>query len=124
MQLIFNPKGETLGIFSTEKFLNQSSNILTLTEELRSLQDPEHRFLPKKMLVNYPGLSKRQSQCLFHLLSGKSASAIGQKLNLSRRTVEAHFEEIKKKLHCHCKADIFEKANALGFMQILPLLDH
>jgi DNA-binding CsgD family transcriptional regulator len=123
MHVIFNPKGTLLGMFATGHRLNRYSNILNLTEELRSLQDPEHRFLPKKVLTNYPGLSKRQSQCLFHLLSGKSASAIGKKLNLSTRTIEAYLDDIKTKLNCHCKTDIFEKANTLGFMHILPLLD-
>lgn len=52
-------------------------------------------------------LSSRERQCLKSLLLGKSAKETATDLNLSHRTIEFYFENIKNKLMCRNKHEIF-----------------
>ena len=52
-------------------------------------------------------LSARERQCIKLLLVGCSAKETAVSLNLSRRTVEFYFENIKNKLSCSNKQEIF-----------------
>ncbi len=72
---------------------------------------------------NYHGinLSRRECECLFYLLRGFSATDISNTLNLSKRTIESYIENIKSKLKCDSKKQIFEKAHQLGFIHTLPI---
>jgi DNA-binding CsgD family transcriptional regulator len=80
--------------------------------------------LPEKMQLNFKSdliacntksaiLTKRQKQCLFHLLKGMTIKEIANSLQLSPRTVEHYFETIKVKLNCKSRFDLFEKAKLL-----------
>ncbi len=64
--------------------------------------------------------TKRQAECLFFLLRGKSAKVIAKILNLSHRTIEDYIEKIKMQLGCQTKSELFEKAYLKGYMSILP----
>lgn len=70
----------------------------------------------------YPGaaLSRRQSQCLYYLLRGKSAAAIAKMLGLSPKTVEYYIEEIKNKMACRSKSEIIEESIERGYADIVP----
>jgi DNA-binding CsgD family transcriptional regulator len=65
-------------------------------------------------------LSKRQSECMFFLLRGKTAKDIAKILRLSPRTVEEYIDQIKSKLNCNTKSDLIEKAIQLGYINIIP----
>lgn len=65
-------------------------------------------------------LSKRQAQCLFYLLRGKTTKMIAKILQLSNRTVESYLEDIKDKMGCANKAQLIEKSIYLGFLEIIP----
>lgn len=52
-------------------------------------------------------LSKRERQCIQLLLKGKSAKETANFLQLSHRTIEFYFENIKNKLCCTSKQEIF-----------------
>ena len=65
-------------------------------------------------------LSKRQSECLFHLIRGKSCNDITNIFQLSKRTIESHLEEIKNKLRCSNKAQVIEKAIDAGIQFYIP----
>jgi DNA-binding CsgD family transcriptional regulator len=54
-------------------------------------------------------LSKRQEECLFLLVRGKTTKEIAQALCLSPRTVESYINEIKIKMSCSSKSQIIEK---------------
>lgn len=71
-------------------------------------------------------LSQRELECLFFLIRGYSAKAIGQVLNISPRTVERHIDNMKMKLACNNKAQLIEKAYEIGYASIIPskLLDN
>ena len=64
-------------------------------------------------------LGKKQSQCLFYFLRGYVAKQIAGKMNISVRTVEAHLARIKSLLDCNNRAQLYEKAIALGLLNIL-----
>lgn len=58
-------------------------------------------------------LSRREMDILEELLKGKPASTIGKKLYISPRTVEHHVENIKNKLGCSNKAELFNYVETL-----------
>lgn len=64
-------------------------------------------------------LTFREKQCLKWLLNGKSAKQTALHLSISRRTVESYFENIKVKLSCWSKNEVFEIAHALDFLGLL-----
>lgn len=71
-------------------------------------------FNVKKMhLDNGVSLSARELACAKLLRQGKSARLIAEVLFLSPRTVETHLQHLKEKLHCHTKAELISKINAL-----------
>ncbi len=51
-------------------------------------------------------LSSREAQCLRMFVKGLSARAIGEELDLSRRTVESYLESVKSKLGCFNKTEL------------------
>ncbi|PIS02055.1 MAG: hypothetical protein COT85_07920 [Chlamydiae bacterium CG10_big_fil_rev_8_21_14_0_10_42_34] len=51
-------------------------------------------------------LSKRERQCIQALLLGKTAKDTAADLNLSYRTIESYFENIKNKLSCQDKHEV------------------
>ncbi len=53
-------------------------------------------------------LSNRERECLSYFLQGNACREIGEKLNLSPRTIEAYFVAIKGKLNCHTKSELFQ----------------
>lgn len=65
-------------------------------------------------------LTKKQEQCLFFLIRGKSLKEIATILGISHRTVEDHIDSIKNKLQCQTKRELIEKAIDCGFLYYLP----
>lgn len=63
--------------------------------------------------------SFREKQCLKWLLNGKSAKQTALLMSISRRTVESYFENIKVKLGCWSKNEVFEIAYTLEFLGLL-----
>lgn len=66
------------------------------------------------------GLTKREAQCLFFIIRGKTAKYIASVLDLSIRTVEAYIQNIKDKLDCRNKSNLIDKAIEIGFVSYLP----
>ncbi|MDR3478364.1 MAG: LuxR C-terminal-related transcriptional regulator [Gammaproteobacteria bacterium] len=67
------------------------------------------------------GLTKRQIDCLYHLVCGMSIKHIAKTLLLSPRTVEHYIETIKQKMQCNSRSELI--SNALKLPVILKLLD-
>jgi len=65
-------------------------------------------------------LSLREKQCLKLLTEGKSAKETAAILHLSPRTIETYFENIKKKLACWSKQELFSIAKDLTKYHLLP----
>ncbi len=64
-------------------------------------------------------LSKRERQCIKLFLLGKSAKETALDLNLSPRTIEFYFENIKNKLICRNKCEIFSFCRDLEDLGLL-----
>ncbi|MBS0357990.1 MAG: helix-turn-helix transcriptional regulator [Proteobacteria bacterium] len=64
--------------------------------------------------------SKRESECVYYMIRGKSAALIAEILGIDKRTVETYFENIKNKFGCDNKGQVIEKALALGYYYIIP----
>jgi len=64
-------------------------------------------------------LSRREKQCIQLLLAGMSAKESAKALKLSHRTVEFYFENIKNKLFCSTKPEIFQLAKQFRELDLL-----
>jgi DNA-binding CsgD family transcriptional regulator len=59
-------------------------------------------------------LTKRELECLFLMLEGKTAKEIAIILKISYRTVETYLEKIKIKLNCQHKHELRDKLLPIG----------
>ncbi len=73
----------------------------------------------EKYLEKASLLSRRERECLEFLLQGKTAKETAATLALSHRTVESYFENIKKKLNCSNKGQLFSTAEVLKKLELL-----
>lgn len=64
-------------------------------------------------------LSCREKECLRMLLQGKTAKETAAKLVLSARTVESYLENMKSKLGCMNKSDLFDYAQTFHALNLL-----
>lgn len=79
--------------------------------------DNIYKIAPNNLPYN---LTKKEHECLFLLVRGKTASEIALMLNVSKRTIETHIENIKNKFGCTKKSELIEKAIAVGYVTLLP----
>ncbi|NQY42744.1 MAG: hypothetical protein HRT87_05305 [Legionellales bacterium] len=77
---------------------NKDSDLDRINSLLRDLNILENK-----------SISTREWQCAMLYARGKSARATGDILNISRRTVETHFENLKNKLGVGTKPEILDK---------------
>lgn len=130
---IINYKNEELW-FVGNKYLryDDSNNIIGTESTIMEIQEPKlielGQFLKKHYFfksfsvgkrTRYT-LSKREQECLFYILRGKSAKEIGRILNLTPRTIEHYIENIKYKLNCRTKVDLIIKAKEEDFLDAIP----
>lgn len=59
--------------------------------------------------IMHGNITYREFMVIEQLLLGRSARYIGETLNISKRTVETHIENIKNKLGVHTKSELIEK---------------
>ena len=64
-------------------------------------------------------LSRREKDCLHLMLQGMTAARIAEELKLSKRTVEHYFENIKNKLCCTTKSELFALTLSLKELGLL-----
>lgn len=65
-------------------------------------------------------LSKRELQCMFHLLRGKTSKEIAQALQLSKRTIDFYLDNIKNKFGCQNKAALIVAGVEAGYLKYIP----
>lgn len=87
-------------------------------------QPSQHHITVYQFLDDFPslGLTKRESQCFYYLLRGKSAKEIAKILNIVNRTVESHTRNIKSKLGVHTRSQLYDFAFDKRLLHIVPLL--
>ncbi len=70
-------------------------------------------------ILKIGSLSKRERQCVKHLIQGKTAKETAYLLKLSHRTIEFYFENIKNKLSCSTKQEILSLARTFEDLGLL-----
>lgn len=63
--------------------------------------------------------STRETQCLIHLLKGKTMREISEILHISLKTVGTYIERLKSKLNCSTRSALISKAIELGLQEDL-----
>ncbi|MDQ2995227.1 MAG: helix-turn-helix transcriptional regulator [Pseudomonadota bacterium] len=123
-----NTEGEIIGVYG--RGVDVSDCGLMRTAFLVFVND-EKRFGSKRDALNQTsyilkdkfddyGLSVRESECLFHLIRGKTAKEIAAIYKISFRTVEKHLERLKYKLNCFHRSEIVDKAISEGLGTVMP----
>jgi len=54
-------------------------------------------------------LTQRELDCIAHLLNNRTSTEMAKLMNISRRTAETYMENIRNKLNCNSKADLYAK---------------
>lgn len=85
-----------------------------------SMMQQDKRNLVAMPAANINKLSAREMECLFYVLRGKTLKEIAIMLQLSRRTIETYFENIKNKFGCTNKTELLVQAISKGYMNIIP----
>lgn len=123
---LIDKKGATLGCgfcfqdVTNSQFINLAP-VLSLRKTVygnRQLGD-QFSYIITESIPEY-NLSKRQIECLFHLLRGQSANDIAITLNIGKRTAETHIDAIKCKLGCDTKSQLIDKALSVGLLNYIP----
>jgi DNA-binding CsgD family transcriptional regulator len=115
---ILDSNSQVIGLYSTvEKLSAECSMIETVAHHGLSIEKP---FFEITNQYGHLDLSRREVECFFFLLRGRSNNDIAKRLTLSKRTVDTYIENIKNKLNCNSRTEIFDYAYARGYMYILP----
>jgi len=61
-------------------------------------------------------LTRREAECTFRVIQGKTVAVIATELTLSPRTVEFYLKNAKSKLRCRTKAQLIEKILQSNFL--------
>ena len=67
-------------------------------------------------------LNRRELECLLYTLQGYTATEVANILNISHKTVEGYIRDVKAKLCCNKKSELFKKAVELRLISIANLL--
>ncbi len=104
-------------VVTNDSILSKSRLIKATDLALFGQRNSCSHYLVKKI----DGLTKRQSQCLFYLLRGKSARKIAEILHISPRTVEYHIGKIKEYYNVSTHSDIIDIAFKKGLIRFMPI---
>lgn len=126
---IQDKKGETIGIFGQVNLLTMNNSLEKVLAAIRVLDQKNNTLFHGNniqhsyKISHYPAslkLTSRETECLFLLVSGKSAKEMAKFLEISPRTVEYYIENIKSKLCVSSRSEIIEKAVEKGLLDIIP----
>jgi DNA-binding CsgD family transcriptional regulator/predicted ester cyclase len=119
----FHLTGQTIYQFNKEEQIGtvwQSWDMLGLLGQIRDIP-----FVPDSIqdidtfLKQAAFLSHQERECMRYLLQGKTAKETALRMKLSFRTIEYYFENIKDKLVCFRKKDLFTYARLLEKHRII-----
>ena len=135
--------GDILGILAIKKpLLDENQKILAVLVQgfpLKKtdidriiIQVPDLSYSPKKMdtilsqtyeikdELGFFDLTKKELECFFHMLRGKSATEIAAISFRSLKTIETHMQNIKYKCGVNKKSELFDLAYAYGLLKTIP----
>lgn len=67
-------------------------------------------------------LTRREAECMVHLLRGKTVPSAAKAMNLSSRTVEYYVKNMKARLACPSKEALIEKVLKSDFLNEVDFL--
>lgn len=70
-------------------------------------------------MITPVNFSPREITCIDYFLKGKSAREIGEITGLSRRTVEHYLENIKSKVGCFSKSELFTRLDEYKHLELI-----
>lgn len=95
-----------------------SSFLKEYTPEICELKN-RRDFLRVMGLGPIPSLTKKETEIADLLLNGDSSSKLGNKIYLSKRTIEHHIDRLKMKLDCDSKSSLIKKIRELKELKSL-----
>jgi DNA-binding CsgD family transcriptional regulator len=104
----YDRSNQIVGIFGCSIILGKQKLAESLSQIVSHDLLPSLNTKQKKPLMG-PALSKRQRQCLYYLVRGKTAGETAEILGLSTRTVEFYLQNIKNKMNADSKSELIEK---------------
>lgn len=119
---LYNEKNEAIGIlFNALKITREN----LLSNFILTLAQSNHHYSGKTettfhLAPQTANLSVRESECLFHILRGKTSLQISKLLHRSPKTIESHIERIRYKLDVKDKAQLIEYAYHNNLMNFIP----
>lgn len=117
---IGNPVGLALHYMDVTNYAFLQNSLALLGMDLRYQKNPKQAtYIIKSTYSDLP-LTPRETEIAFYLLRRKMNREIAERLNISRRTVEAHLQHIKDKLACRTKPQLIEKLLNLNCLQQIP----
>jgi len=117
----FQLSGQTIYQFNSKEQIQtawQSWDMLGLLEQIKDVISLPNSDLDA-FLKQASALSEQEIECMRFLLQGKTAKETAILMNISFRTVEYYFENIKDKLTCFRKRDLYACARLLDRHHIL-----
>jgi len=101
-------------VFLKQPLLNDDNQIIGLifhcTPQLSSIN-------PIQLIDHVDRLTKREMECLSYILQGRTLKETADILQLSKRTVETYFENIKNKLGCKNKTELLLQVSSRGILK-------
>lgn len=84
----------------------------------KPLEEYKHP-LPEVIQYGPIHFTLREAQVLKHFLQGKSSKEIAIILDISSKTIEFHLKNVKNKLHCHKRSQLYQAAFSYGFIHLM-----
>jgi DNA-binding CsgD family transcriptional regulator len=100
------------GYISNFKKMMMQFNIKKETLESIRVQD---KVIKVKQDIKKLNITKREQQIIAEYMQGLNSKKTADKLFVSKKTVERHFENIRNKLNAHSKDEIVAKLMDLGY---------
>ena len=118
----YNKKNCVMGVMGLSVVLNEDRSLPPFFDHTQLfppvvlLPPIKHTKKHQKNTTSHP-LTRRQLDCLYYLVQGKTAKQIAGLLHLSYRTVEHHISAIKTKYGCGSRSELIETALNIPFIK-------
>lgn len=114
---LYDENGKIAGVYGIDHFLT-IHDVDKLIYALTDLPINKKHIKKNHTKCNVSELlTKRQCECLYLLVRGKTMKQIANELNISSKTVEHYLDAIKIKLNCYSRSELIEKALQLQFIK-------
>lgn len=107
----YNDKNEMIGLFGCSILFGRQpfAEALSQISQYGFLNSKNPTHFLSGSFHNNTYLTKREKECIYYLIRGKTAREISQYLKLSPRTVESHIQNLKHKLNVSTKSELIDK---------------